>query len=165
MLENMIYAKHCLGKDGTPIKVFKFRTMTREADKDLSKVLANGLDNFGKPIDDNRITELGKMLRKYWLDELPQVYNVAKGEMSLVGIRPRREIDWQEFPEKHRKRALKYKPGFMGTPYAKKTNNFNDMVQSESEYLDERELHPITTQLKYFFLICYNILFRGARGK
>ncbi|MBI2101922.1 glycosyltransferase [Candidatus Woesearchaeota archaeon] len=161
------YTKQCLGQNGTPIYVPKFKTMIPEADEQLDMVLNNGIDEHGKPVNDDRITKLGRILRKYWIDELPQLfYNIPKRQMSLVGIRPRREVDWEQIPQEHRDRALRYKPGFFGVPYSNPNRRtFQDLIETESRYLAERELNPYRTQLKYFFLICYNILFKGTRGR
>lgn len=68
-----------MGKNGSPFILYKFRTMTNSSE-------AKGLSITSR--DDNRITAVGKYLRKYKLDELPQLYNVLKGEMSVVGPRP-----------------------------------------------------------------------------
>ncbi len=162
-----LYAKQCLGQNGMLIYIPKFRTMIPEAGEQLDLDLNNGLDELGKPVNDDRITSLGRVLRKYWIDEIPQLfYNVPKRQMSLVGIRPRRRVDWEQFPRDHRDHALRYKPGFFGVPYANPNRrSFQDLIETESRYLAERELHPYRTQLKYFFLICCNILLRGARGR
>ena len=163
---DVIYAKRCLGKNGKQINVLKFRTMIPDADENLDRVLEKGLDEFGKPMKDDRITGFGALLRRYWLDELPQLYNVLKGDISIVGIRPRREVDWKQFTEQHKRHALRYKPGLLGVPYANlKSRSFETMIETESQYLAERNLHPYITQLKYFFLISFNILFKGARGR
>ena len=68
-----------IGKKGRPFRIFKFRTMVAGAEK------AGGPST---PIDDPRLTKIGKFLKKYQLDELPQLINVLRGEMSLVGPRP-----------------------------------------------------------------------------
>jgi lipopolysaccharide/colanic/teichoic acid biosynthesis glycosyltransferase len=75
----IVYAGHRIGKDGKPFRLLKFRTMVVNADK------------IGGPStsdDDPRVTQIGHFLRRYKLDELPQLFNVLKGEMSLVGPRP-----------------------------------------------------------------------------
>ena len=69
-----------LGKDGTIFKIYKFRTMLVDADKFL--------DEHGHVVNKNRITRVGKFLRKLSLDELPQLINIIKGDMSIIGPRP-----------------------------------------------------------------------------
>jgi Undecaprenyl-phosphate galactose phosphotransferase WbaP len=90
----IFYVSHRLGKKGKPIRVFKFRTMYPDADVRLKQLLAEHADyreewekNF-KLAKDPRITPVGKFLRKTSLDELPQLINVLRGEMSLIGPRP-----------------------------------------------------------------------------
>lgn len=75
----IVYAGHRIGKGGKPFRLLKFRTMVVNADK------------IGGPStsdDDPRVTQIGHILRRYKLDEMPQLFNVLKGEMSLVGPRP-----------------------------------------------------------------------------
>ena len=79
----VLYAGRRVGKDGKPFGMYKFRSMVLNADK---------IGGSSTPDDDPRITPIGKVLRKYKLDELPQLLNVVKGEMSLVGPRP--QVQW-----------------------------------------------------------------------
>jgi lipopolysaccharide/colanic/teichoic acid biosynthesis glycosyltransferase len=79
----VLYAGRRVGKGGKPFGMYKFRTMVMNADK---------IGGSSTPDDDPRITPIGKMLRRYKLDELPQLFNVVKGEMSLVGPRP--QVQW-----------------------------------------------------------------------
>jgi lipopolysaccharide/colanic/teichoic acid biosynthesis glycosyltransferase len=79
----VLYAGRRVGKDGKPFGMYKFRSMVLNADK---------VGGSSTPDDDPRITPIGKVLRRYKLDELPQLFNVVKGEMSLVGPRP--QVQW-----------------------------------------------------------------------
>ena len=79
----VLYAGRRVGKDGKPFGMYKFRSMVLNADK---------IGGSSTPDDDPRITPIGKTLRRYKLDELPQLFNVVKGEMSLVGPRP--QVQW-----------------------------------------------------------------------
>ena len=93
-----IYQQPRVGKKGQEFPFFKFRSMYEDADKRLEELLESGNEKGGpifKMKNDPRITPVGKFLRKYSLDELPQLFNVVKGEMSLVGPRPPipREVD------------------------------------------------------------------------
>ena len=90
----VFYSQNRIGKDGKPFRCFKFRSMVTDADKRLKELLdtdpefkAEWEATF-KSTRDPRITKIGKFLRKTSLDELPQLFNVIKGEMSLVGPRP-----------------------------------------------------------------------------
>lgn len=90
-----IYRQARLGKDAKPFMIYKFRSMILDAEADGPK---------WADLDDQRCTKLGKMLRKTRLDELPQLYNILIGDMSIVGPRPERECFYVEFE--------KYIPGF-----------------------------------------------------
>lgn len=90
-----IYSQERLGKDGKPFMIYKFRSMILDAE-------ANG--PRWADVDDQRCTKLGRILRKTRLDELPQLYNILVGEMTIVGPRPERECFYIEFE--------KYIPGF-----------------------------------------------------
>jgi len=91
-----------IGKDGKPFYPFKFRTMKEGAIKE-------GL-GYNVREDDERITRIGKFLRKYGIDELPQLINVLKGEMSLVGPRPTFKYQVERYNDFQKKRLL-MKPG------------------------------------------------------
>jgi undecaprenyl-phosphate galactose phosphotransferase len=89
-----IFAHSRVGRDGTPFKCYKFRSMVNDADRRLAEHLARDpaarqeWEQHFKLTNDPRITAVGKVLRKTSLDELPQLWNVLKGDMSLVGPRP-----------------------------------------------------------------------------
>jgi exopolysaccharide production protein ExoY len=88
------YRQTRLGKDGTPFHVYKFRSMVANADQVLEEFLAKDpvaraeWDTFQKLNDDPRIIPIGKFIRRFSLDELPQFWNVLRGDMSLIGPRP-----------------------------------------------------------------------------
>lgn len=166
MWKDFFYIPEVLGKNGEPFRFYKIRTMQRDADDSLDRVLTEqGLDSCGKVCDDPRITSRGKFLRRYWIDELPQLLNLARGDLRLVGIRPKSERMWVEYPEEHKERALHYKPGWMGIHYAfMECKNFQDVVKVEQRYMDEKEQYPLWTDVKYFFLVLYNVLFCGLRS-
>lgn len=92
--ESVFYCQPRLGKDGRAFKLWKLRTMVPNADERLEAYLASNpdarkeWDSTQKLRDDPRITAIGKYLRKYSFDELPQLWNVFVGDMSLVGLRP-----------------------------------------------------------------------------
>ena len=79
----VIYSQERIGRGGKPFRIYKFRTMVVDAEKD-------GVPQLEQD-DDPRLTEFGKVLRKRHLDELPQIWNVLKGDMSFVGYRPERQ--------------------------------------------------------------------------
>lgn len=85
------------GLYGRTFRIFKFRTMTRDAHQHREKLVNSREPRrlFFKMAKDSRVTEFGKMLRKYSLDELPQLFNVLRGEMSLIGPRPLLKEDFE----------------------------------------------------------------------
>ena len=163
--ENCIYVKECLGKNRRPIKVYKLRTMELDADERLDEVLKGDFDSQGKPAVDFRVTRLGRFLRKYWVDELPQLLNLAKGDMKLVGVRPMREVDWRRYPKKIMEGALEQRPGLMGVQYAyPNTEDFQDHLEQLREYLGRWGENPIKTDRDYLHRITQNILLGGVRS-
>lgn len=110
-----VFTQTRIGKNGKPFTIYKFRTMVKDADKmfkaDLSKETLHGFVFQQK--EDPRITKSGKFLRKTSLDELPQLMNIIKGDMSLIGPRP--EIgDVVQFYGDYEKIRLLMKPGVTG---------------------------------------------------
>lgn len=101
---SIFYRQTRIGLSGKPFKVWKFRTMRPDADKMQKELEALNQVKDGiifKIKDDPRITRIGKFLRRYSLDELPQLFNVVLGEMSLVGPRPLPTRDVEKFSERH----------------------------------------------------------------
>ena len=101
---SIIYKQERIGFNGTPFYIYKFRSMYTDSEK-------NGPQLSSK--DDNRITKIGKLMRKSRLDETPQFFNVIKGNMSIVGPRPERQYYIDKIIEKapHYKHIKKVKPG------------------------------------------------------
>ena len=85
----VIYSQERVTRNNRIFNLYKFRSMVQDAEKSTGAVLASE--------DDPRITKIGKILRRFWLDELPQLFNVLKGDMSLVGPRPERPVFIEEF--------------------------------------------------------------------
>ncbi|MGT2461435.1 sugar transferase [Sinomonas atrocyanea] len=112
----VLYYQVRIGQSGTPFKMYKFRSMITNADAMLGDLLkAQG--TAGKPLfkveNDPRITKVGRILRRYSLDELPQLFNVLLGSMSLVGPRPQREAEVALYDD-YAHRRLIVKPGMSG---------------------------------------------------
>ena len=117
---NCIYTQRRVGLNGKEFNIFKFRTMYTDADKRLENLLKNDLkakeewEKFFKLKNDPRVTPIGKFLRKTSLDELPQFFNVLKGDMSIVGPRP---VTKEELIKFYKDKAELYKsvrPGITG---------------------------------------------------
>jgi lipopolysaccharide/colanic/teichoic acid biosynthesis glycosyltransferase len=155
-----------LGKNGKTIYVYKFRTMYPYSEYLQDFVLEHfGYSSIGKPAHDFRVTAWGKFLRRFWLDELPQLINVLKGEMKLVGIRPVSERFMEEFPEDFKQERLKYKPGCIPAYVALLKQSKEGFIEAETVYLQEKEKHPVKTDIKFFFKAIYNIVFNKIRSE
>jgi exopolysaccharide biosynthesis polyprenyl glycosylphosphotransferase len=109
----VIYRQERIGRGGRTFRMLKFRSMDAGADRRLDEVMGAGVGMFYKSKNDPRITPLGKILRRYSLDELPQLFNVLRGEMSLVGPRPQIDREVAQYDRKAHRRLL-VKPGLTG---------------------------------------------------
>jgi len=110
-----IYKRKVVGKDGASFFAYKFRTMVKDADTILKNNpdLNNEFIETFKLKKDPRITKIGYFLRKYSVDELPQLINVLRGQMSIVGPRMMTTLELQEYGE-YKKLVLSVKPGLTG---------------------------------------------------
>jgi len=127
------------GKDGKEFMMIKFRTMTNDADKTKRKLrkYANEADGpLFKIADDPRLTEVGKLLRKLSLDELPQLINVCRGEMSLIGPRPLADEE-MKFASSWRDARLRVKPGITGLWQisGRSQSSFHDWIRHDIFYV------------------------------
>ncbi len=124
-----------VGKKGELFNIYKFRSMVKDAQKIKNKMMANNERNDGplfKIKNDPRITKFGKFLRRYSLDELPQLFNILKGEMSLVGPRPHEPEEVDKY-KKGYKKLLTIRPGISGLAQVSGRSN---LVFSEEAKLD-----------------------------
>jgi len=138
----VFYRQSRLGRDGSRFQAVKFRTMHGDGEKRLAEVLGKNAklraeyEQFHKLSRDPRVTRIGRALRKYSLDELPQLWNVLKGEMSLVGPRPYLE---REIPEmNHQERIiLRATPGITGMWQVSERNatTFEERVKMDVHYV------------------------------
>ena len=161
-----LYKMPRIGKNGKVIGVYKFRTMHPYSEYIQDYVLnAHGYAKSGKPANDFRIPVWGKFMRRFWLDELPQLYNVLKNDLKLVGVRPVSQRYFQDIPKEMQKLRLTQKPGCI-PPYVALNREANVMsvLQSEKEYLEEKIKNPYTTDIKYFLNAIFNIIFLHKRS-
>jgi len=155
-----------IGKNGKTIIVYKFRTMSPYSEYAQEYVYQmNKLQDGGKIKNDFRVTTLGKVFRKFWIDELPMVYNLLKGDIKLVGVRPLSKHYLSLYTLEIRARRLKYKPGLVPPFYADMPKTFEEILASEKGYFDAYDKSPFITDVKYFFRAFYNIVFKKARSK
>jgi lipopolysaccharide/colanic/teichoic acid biosynthesis glycosyltransferase len=154
-----------IGKNARMIGVYKIRTMHPYSEYLQDFVLKlNGYNSYGKPEDDFRLTRWGSYFRRIWLDELPQIVNIIKGEMKLVGVRPLSWVRFSQFPEDLQIKRIKRKPGCI-PPYVSLCMPDNKgNIEAERIYLKEKERNPYFTDIKYFFKAVYNILTNKVRS-
>ena len=131
--------------------------------KDFFK-LENLNEDGDKIKNDFRLTSWGRFLRKYWIDELPQLWNLFKGDISIVGVRALSEEKFNLYSKDLRDLRGKFKPGLLPPYYADLPSNFKELQLSEKKYLLEKSNKRIETDIKYFFKIFFNIIFKNARS-
>lgn len=138
----VFYMANAIGKDGTAFQMFKFRTMTTGSDtrshRDLVQAqIKSGTQEATKLTADPRITRIGAVLRRYSLDEFPQLFNVLRGEMSLIGPRPCLPYEYDVYEDWH-KRRLSVLPGMSGLWQVTGRNevSFNDMIILDLYYIE-----------------------------
>ncbi len=154
-----------VGKGGKLIKVYKLRTMYPYAEYLQDYVHArNNLENGGKFKNDFRIATSRSVLRRLWIDELPMLLNLFRGELKLVGVRPLSPHYFNLYSKKLQKKRTKYKPGLVPPYYADLPETLEEIQASEMRYLESFEKHPLRTQWKYFWKAFANILFKKARS-
>jgi lipopolysaccharide/colanic/teichoic acid biosynthesis glycosyltransferase len=128
-----IYRQTRAGKDGEPFSIYKLRTMVRGAE----------FTGAGLAIQqgDDRITRVGELLRRYSLDELPNLWNVLRGEMSIVGPRPTIPVQVAQYTERQRGR-LKVKPGITGWAQVngRASLPWSERIELDLWYVERRSL-------------------------
>jgi lipopolysaccharide/colanic/teichoic acid biosynthesis glycosyltransferase len=155
-----------IGKKGKIIRVYKMRTMHPYAEYLQDYVYKKvGLDNGGKFKNDFRVSSLGRFMRIFWIDELPMLINLFKGDLKLFGVRPLSLHYFNLYSKELQKRRIKYKPGLIPPFYADKPETLEEIMSSEIKYLDAYDKHPFFTDFKYFFRAIFNIIFKKYRSK
>lgn len=147
------------------MKVYKLRTMHPYAEFLQDYVYKiNSLDDGGKFRNDFRVPKWGKWLRRLWIDELPMLINVLKGEMKLVGVRPLSPHYFSLYPVELQMLRKRFTPGLLPPFYVDLPRTFDEIVASELAYLRAHEKSPIRTDIRYFFLGVWNIVVKRARS-
>lgn len=155
-----------MGKDKKIIRVYKVRTMYAYAEY-LQKYIydKHGTSNGDKAINDFRVSTFGKILRKCWIDEIPMLYNLIKGDIKLIGPRPLSVPKFNMYPIYAQEKRSKFKPGLIPPFYFDLPETFDELIASEIRYLDSYERSPILTDIRYLIKAMYNIILKGARSK
>jgi len=137
----VIFRQTRIGKDGKPFCMYKLRSMYTGAEDKLKELLDRNEINGAmfKMKEDPRVTKIGRFIRKTSIDELPQLFNVIKGEMSLVGPRPPLPREVEEYTERD-KRRLSVTPGCTGLwqVSGRSSLSFKEMVELDIAYIEKR---------------------------
>jgi lipopolysaccharide/colanic/teichoic acid biosynthesis glycosyltransferase len=150
----VLFGQVRIGQMMRPFTILKFRTMYVNNDSKLHHEFVSSFINGGgqahaagtngvfKLTNDPRVTSIGRLLRKTSLDELPQLWNVLRGEMSLVGPRPPLPYELEQYKPWHRRRVLEAKPGITGLwqVAGRSRTTFDDMVRLDLRYASTRSL-------------------------
>lgn len=155
----LIFKQERIGRNGRPFKIYKLRSMYADAEKRKAELMEqNKMDGLMFKMDDDpRITKVGKFIRKYSIDELPQFFNVLKGDMSLIGTRPPTKDEFVEYESRH-KRRLTLRPGITGmwqVSGRSDIQDFEEVVKLDCEYIDNWS--PML-DAKIFFKTIYVVL-------
>ena len=136
----LVFKQRRVGRNGRVFYIHKLRSMYVDAEERKKELMArnemNGL--MFKMQDDPRITKVGKFIRKTSIDELPQFFDVLRGDMSLVGTRPPTLDEYKQY-ESHHKRRLSMKPGITGLWQVSGRSNiedFEEVVKLDTRYID-----------------------------
>ena len=147
----VIYSQERIGKNGKPFTIYKFRSMSSDAESGIPMLSTR---------DDNRITVFGKFMRKHRIDEIPNLINVIKGEMSLVGPRPERAYFIEQILKKapHYRRLHKVKPGITSWGqvkygYASDVDSMVERLEYDMLYIENMSLAIDLKIIIYTFLI------------
>ena len=137
----LIFKQPRVGRNGRIFNIYKIRSMYVDAEERKAEYLAaNKMDGLMfKLEDDPRITKVGRVIRKYSIDELPQFFNVLKGDMSLVGTRPPTIDEFNRYESRH-KRRLSMRPGISGmwqVSGRSEITDFEEVVELDCKYIDE----------------------------
>lgn len=151
-----IYVQDRVGRDGKIFRFYKFRSMYKNADQMLDLLMdENEMDGpVFKIKHDPRITRVGRFIRKTCIDELPQLFNILKGDMSIVGPRPALPREVEQYTDYERQR-LYVTPGltcYWQTMPDKNSISFSDWMELDLKYIQERS-----------FLVDWKIIFRTVK--
>ena len=155
-----------VGKNGKLFKVYKFRTMHPYSEFLQAYIYERySLQEGGKFNHDIRVTTLGRIMRKYWIDELPMLLNLLKGNMKLVGVRPISQHYFSLYSKELQEQRTRHKPGLLPPFYADMPKTLDEIQASEIRYLTMcEERGTLVTDFIYFWKIVFTIFVKRARS-
>ncbi|MEQ1746563.1 MAG: sugar transferase [Saprospiraceae bacterium] len=157
-----------VGKNGKVVKVYKMRTMSPYSEYVQEFIYerngAGGIGTGSKFNNDPRITTLGKFMRKYWIDELPMLYNLIRGDLKIFGVRPISKHYFGLYPEDFQEYRKNFTPGLVPPVYVEIPKTLDDTVAIERRYLQAYERHPFLTDVRYLTKALYNIFIKRVRS-
>lgn len=164
--EGFLFLMRRIGMHEKPVTIYKFRSMHPYSEFIQPYLYqTNGLDEAGKFRNDFRVSTGGRLIRKYWIDEIPMIYNLIRGDIKLVGVRPISAHYLSLYPENIRLMRSQCKPGLLPPFYADLPGSFDEILQSEQAYIESYSKNPLKTDWIYFWRIVLNIAIRSARSR
>jgi len=155
-----------VGLDGKSIHTHKIRTMYPFSEFLQKRIFEDhGLATTGKFANDFRLTDYGRFLRKFWLDELPQIFDWLRGDVKLVGMRATSRHFLSLYPKELYDLYTQIKPGLIPPIFDESTSGFGDIIKIELTYLHSYWKHPFRTDIRYLIRTFTDIVFRGVRSK
>ena len=154
-----------IGEKGKPIGIYKFRTMVNNAEDLIKSFTPEQKEEFERSYkleNDPRITKIGNFLRKTSLDELPQILNILKGELSIIGPRPIIQAELEKY-EENKEKFLSVKPGLTGywAANGRSDTSYEERMQMELYYVDNMSFK---LDVKIFFKTIFAVIKKeGAR--
>jgi lipopolysaccharide/colanic/teichoic acid biosynthesis glycosyltransferase len=155
-----------VGLDGRPMYLHKIRTMYPFSEFVQERVYRDhGLNEAGKFKNDFRLTDYGRFLRRYWLDEIPQLFDWLRGEIKLVGMRATSPHFLSLYPRELYELYAQTKPGLIPPIFDASTAGFDDIVRIEYQYLKDYQRRPVAADLRCLLKTLHDIVIRGVRSR
>jgi lipopolysaccharide/colanic/teichoic acid biosynthesis glycosyltransferase len=154
-----------VGKNGKIIYVYKMRTMHPYSEYLQDYIYrTNDLEAGGKFRNDFRVSTTGRIMRKLWIDELPMLINLFRGDLKLVGVRPLSQQYFDLYDDELKAKRIRTRPGLVPPFYADMPKTLEEIQASENKYLDAYFRRPFLTDWRYFWKAVYNIVVKNARS-